>query len=327
MSGFSETAALVPGLNATTSLGVGQLHYCAVQGGMVSCWGYNYSRQLGNDLEDGQALPREVAGTSGAVSVAAGDHHTCAVIGRPPANSVVCWGDNRWGQLGVALPPTMRSAPAIVPGISNVVRVSVGGRHSCAEMTDTSIRCWGDNSYGQLGDNMELRREQRAVQLAPGVALTNALMVSTGTIHTCTALNDGGAFCWGFNGSAALGVGVRDTGGPMFPRPIMLPSGHALRHIAAGNSHTCGLGSSGEVLCWGYNQYGEVGVGRPSSNTFITSPALVPSISGATDLDTGGNRTCAVMRDGSVRCWGDNARGELGDGMSVGVSRPVSVLF
>lgn len=176
-------------------------HACAViSGGGVKCWGSNGAGQLGNNSTVGSLLPVYASGLgSGVATLALGDEHTCAVTS---SGGVKCWGANWSGQLGDSS-GTSRKVPVDVAGLtSGVSRVSAGMSHTCAVTSSGGAKCWGDNTFGQLGNNTldESRMPVNVSGLSTGV--TN---ISSGGGHTCALTGSGDAMCWGGNGQGQLG--------------------------------------------------------------------------------------------------------------------------
>jgi alpha-tubulin suppressor-like RCC1 family protein len=124
----------------------------------VLCWGNNQQGQVGDGSQIQQLAPAQVYGiTGGATSVTAGGFHTCALVN----SGVRCWGFNSFGQLGNGL-TTLSKVPVNVSGLTGgVITVVAGGvnydeEHTCAITNQNSLKCWGGNEYGQLGDNLSI---------------------------------------------------------------------------------------------------------------------------------------------------------------------------
>jgi alpha-tubulin suppressor-like RCC1 family protein len=150
----------VSGLTSgVTALAAGDSHTCAVTGagGGVKCWGWNGNGQLGDGTTTNHSTPVDVSGLTGGVTeVAAGYWHTCAVTG---AGGVKCWGNNLYGQLGDGTTISRSGTPVDVSGLaSGVAALAAGGRHACVVTSAGGVKCWGDNGFGQLGDDTLAQR-------------------------------------------------------------------------------------------------------------------------------------------------------------------------
>lgn len=202
----SNTPVTVSGINNATSIttaGFGG-HACALlSGGAVKCWGYNNWGQLGNGNQTNQSIPVQVSGISNALSVKVGTEHTCAHLSD---GAVKCWGYNNRGQLGDGT-TTFRTEPTTVTGLSGQQAVSVdaGGSHSCAAFNSGQVRCWGNNSSGQIGTGSLSPLTIASPVLTSGI--TSAVSVELGDIHSCAVLSDTSLKCWGRGQDGQLGNG------------------------------------------------------------------------------------------------------------------------
>jgi len=232
--------------------------------------------------------------------IAAGAAHTCAVVG---TGGVRCWGDNSFGQLGNGT-TTPSTSPVDVAGLSSgVVAVSGSGNHTCA-LTDTgAVRCWGDNSTGQLGDGTTV---SSAVPVDVSGLDAGVLQVSAGAGHTCALTGQRAVACWGDNGTGQLGTG--DTRPSATPVPVRdLPARST--SVGVGNGFTCAVFTGRTVRCWGDNGEGQLGLGDRAGRTRWEP---VTALARSSAIGVGDSHACAVTRTGEVACWGANWAGQLG---------------
>ena len=190
--------------------------------------------------------------------------------------------------------------------------VAAGYAHSCAIVAGGRVRCWGSNSYGQLGVASPTQTE--VPTLVDG--LEDVVQITAGSYHTCAVRNDGTVWCWGRNSDGQLGIGnfVSQTA----PRLVLYI--YDVVSLSAGNYHTCAVRSGGTVSCWGLNNYNQLGNG--TSTTKSSVPVTVHNyyspwsfmLTGQSKLAAGGYHTCSVGTDGNAHCWGRNSYGQLGTG-------------
>jgi alpha-tubulin suppressor-like RCC1 family protein len=336
------------GLAAGTSvtgveeIAAGGFHSCARwSDGTVRCWGEDEFGQLGDNgsparcavdvgTDAGHAgdaplkpcgrTPQLVVDLPAATAIAAGEAHSCAVLAD---GGVACWGANEAGQLGDGT-TTDRHTPVAVVDLKHVVEVAAGGHHTCARMNDGSVACWGSNYFGQLGDT-SLGSSSRPVRVA---AVADATRLALGRFHSCAVRASGDVVCWGEEQSYWTG------------RP------HDVVDVSAAVGRTCALGRGGEVWCTFLGCMAPPGATRiaisDSGGCVLTAASAVycngvvfgdHNDHGCTcycresgpmqGLDTdvtaiaiGFEHLCALMRDSTVRCVGDDTFGQLGDGKS-----------
>lgn len=249
--------------------------------------------------------------------IATGASHTCVI---EEDATVSCWGGNSNGQLGDGT-TTQRLTPVTVLNLSNVVAITAGQNHTCALTANGAVRCWGDNLNGKLGDGTTTNR----LIPVPVSGLTNAVAISAGTGHTCAVTGTGVARCWGLNKAGQLGDGSQtDRLTPNFVSGNQ--SGDVYIAVSAGDSHTCALDTDAQVRCWGLNNLGQIGDGTTNNRSLPQQTLLAPAnFNRVVALQAGQNHTCALIDDGTARCWGGNSSGQLGNGTTNNSLLPVTV--
>jgi alpha-tubulin suppressor-like RCC1 family protein len=313
-------------LTNVAEVSAGTHHTCALtKAGGVRCWGANSYGQLGTGNENQLLTPPANDVVEGAVQVAAGDVHTCALLA---AGTVSCWG---WGYVSGNSQDDQHFASDM--GLSGVRAITSGGNHACALLENGGVRCWGSNLKGQLGQPQTV---QVSVQpTAPFLA--DIAAISAGDEHTCAVSVSGDVYCWGANEYGQSGRELQ--GGAELPieTPVLLGASS----VSSGESHTCALLEDGAVQCWGKNDFGQLGDGTqttrmaavrirsfcpPTAGVGFEDEPVRTCPSGAPltvkQVAAGWGFNCALLSSGSVRCWGANSNGGLGDGTTVPRSLP-----
>lgn len=288
-----------------------ELSLCALlDHGGVACLGRGFG-----------AGPAVVRGLPESVDVAVGDGFACA-LGRDAR--VRCFGRNDSGELGDGTTRS-RAEPALVAGLGDAVEVGAASDHACVVLIDGTARCWGSNDFGELGDGTEAPRQ---LSPAPVVGLERVAHVEPGGEMSCAFLEGGAARCWGWNlerrphGEDLTALETHRSRVP-FHTP-------GLRQIAFGNAHACGILEGGRVRCWGLDAYGEAGPAAfgprgPGRAGDVRDPVAIAASPEHTCVLLPGEDERGAPR---VRCWGQNASGELGAPTPQGWSRaPVAVRF
>jgi alpha-tubulin suppressor-like RCC1 family protein len=281
-------------------ISAGDYSTCGVIGGGAYCWGLNTDGQLGSAAGASVKVPTAVTTlTSGVSGIAAGPSHSCGIYN----GSAYCWGKGGSGRLGnndgaYASSTTPVQVDSLTSGVSSV---SVGGDgHSCA-IVDGSVKCWGLNDKGQLGDS-STTLSNVPVQ-ASGLA-TGATQVTTGYSHSCAIVN-GAAQCWGYNAYGQLGDS--STTDRLVPTAVTGLASN-VQQVGAGNSFSCALVSGG-VKCWGDNTTGQLGTGNTTQST---SPVSVTGLTaGVQAISVGSAHACALI-NGTIKCWGANDSNQIG---------------
>ena len=323
--------------------------------GDVKCWGENSRGQLGlghlydrPDVRGDDLMGVHFGNGRKAVAIAVGAAHTCAVL---QDGSLKCWGDNTDGQLGfeeIVLPgaenPVSECAnaqitpPTIDFGLGrSVVSVSAGLSHTCAVLDNGSLMCWGSNLHGALGvQGPNVEGGISRVNLGVRRSVTD---VVCGGSFTCALLDNGDVKCWGalaglgqlsphdssahWNASAyGSGYGDDDFERVDLLPPIELGIGRKAVRLAAGAVHACAVLDNGSLKCWGSNADGQLGLEDTIDRWSISQMGdALPKIDlgeGAvvTSVSCGARSTCALLNDGTARCWGHAHKNSLGSGKS-----------
>ncbi|MEQ1699945.1 MAG: fibronectin type III domain-containing protein, partial [Ilumatobacteraceae bacterium] len=332
-----------------TAIAGGGSHVCAALSTReVRCIGANAAGQLGigsvaarGDQAGETALTptvelRQIAPVD---DVAAGTQHTCAEL----ANGVLkCWGDNQYGQLGYgdtsnrgdAAGEMGASLPAVNLGTGKLVyRVYAGGNITCAILTDATVKCWGNNEYGQLGYGDTNNRGDQAGEMGNNLPTVNlgtgrtAVELSVSSYHVCALLDDLSVKCWGAGFSGRLGLGDTATRGDQAGEmgdnlPIVnLGTGRTALQVTAGNGLSCALLDNITVKCWGYGPWLGLGISN-TSDYRGDAPGEMGDALPAVNLGTGRHalfiattmNTCARLDNSTLKCWGNNFDGNNGNG-------------
>jgi alpha-tubulin suppressor-like RCC1 family protein len=199
------------------------------------------------------------------------------------------------------------------PPLTGVRSLASGTDHTCALIDDGTVKCWGANSRGQLGDGTTTKRT-RPTAVA---GLTGAVAIDAGTFHTCAVLTNGTTRCWGENASGQVGDGTTTAR----TSPVTVTGITGAVEIAAGGHHTCALLANGTTRCWGLNTSGQVGDGTTQSRA---TPTTVAGLTDVIAIDAGMTHTCSLLANGTARCWGLNTSGQLGDGTTATRTTPVT---
>jgi alpha-tubulin suppressor-like RCC1 family protein len=312
----SDGEVAASGPPSALAVSLGWIHTCALtDAGGVMCWGHNKNNELGDGTNVDRWSPVGVSGLGGgARTLTRGARHGCVLS---TGDGVKCWGYNYYGQLGDGTNAN-RSAAVDVSGLDGGVgAVSAGAFHTCALTSDGGVECWGDNSRGQLGDG---RTHERWSPAGVSGLANGAIAVAGGDSHGCAVLRGGGVKCWGDNQYGQLGDGT--THWRLTPVDVRGLSGGATA-LALGHRQSCALLTGGAVQCWGGNEFGQVGDG--TTRRRLAAVGVSGLAAGVIAIAAGDSHTCALLRVGSMKCWGYNDWGQLGDGTQLNRLRPVGV--
>jgi len=312
---------------------------CAlVREGRVACWGFETHSSFGYPEKPTTSypVPTYVKGVAHASAVSATGGNGCAIV---TGGRVVCWGADgsdgtmRPGRFG---PYGRRNLPPRpVAGVKDAIRLSYGDGHICALIKGGSVSCWGNNDAGESGHGAVPPAGPQEVTVRPGLVpgIATAIAVSAGDASTCALLSDHTVRCWGDNAYGELGN--RRPSGPRAEHesPVAVDGISNATAISVGSDHACAIVSGGHVWCWGGNGNGQLGDGRlshgqsvnPGAPDFSPLPVEVRGLTDAVAIAAGSWHTCALLRSGTVECWGSDAHGQLGDGRKTDSATPVTV--
>ena len=336
-------------LSNVTQVVTGPDNACArISDGTAVCWGGNTYGQLGDGTKGNiRTTPVQVKDTdgigplTGIVSVTTGYYHTCALL---TDRTVDCWGDNGYYQLGTggnaqsSLPVKVKNG-AGTAALPTVIGVSAGQYDTCAVVADHTARCWGTNNFGQLGTgNNAPTPLPKPVRNGKNTGnLTSISQISAGPEATCAVLASktikNEVRCWGSNQFGQLGNnGSASTNKPVAVKAVT-GTGN-LQNIVqvstnggANGDHTCARTKGNTAVCWGSNNYGQLGIGN---KTLKRRPVVVKNGTGSATLGgisqilSGIISTCAVVSGQQARCWGYNSSGQFGNGGAHDSTRPVA---
>jgi len=321
--------------------------------GIAWCWG-NPMTVLGNGLAGSNLIYTPEPALNGVrfASLSFGSIHACG-IGLDEV--AYCWGQSGEGAVGTGHPAnTTEPTPAPIEPPGAFTQVAAGLLHSCGLTAGGAAYCWGSNDSGELGDGTGTNRLRPTPVAGGHTFATVATGLGPGDLNdqnSCALTAEGAAWCWGANGSGALGDGstsansfspVAVSGGLSFASldvtgglvcgittgsdlycwgrgdraPALVPGGLKWSRISVSTDHLCGVTTDARIYCWGENRSGQLGIG-PGTDVFIGEPTPIAGPAGLTwrDVSAGVGQTCAIASDDTSWCWGFGEGGELGIGV------------
>ena len=308
-----HTPVEVPGVAHAIDVAVGMVQSCArLASGEVWCWGSHglrpkVEKRLDDmadvpDVGDDDRTPGPIPSLAHATKLWLGSQFDgCASFPRGPTK---CWGSGS-AREAVSKTDEYDSSPApVVPALADAVDFSLGESLGCAVMKDTTVRCWGVNDSGQVGDGTTRMR----LVPVPVRGLRGVVQVVVGDRSACARLADTTVTCWGSNDMHQLGDGT--TIDHHEPSPVPRLAG--VRELSSATIYTCARLDSGKLVCWGGDD----------------AASAVTEIAGAEHMiavAAGHTHHCALRDDGNVLCWGGGERGVIGDGLQARRETPTRV--
>lgn len=262
-------------------------NFCAIRtGGALSCWGSNSYGQVGNGLTSSVTTPVLVL-ASGVVKVGLSESHACALMAD---GTIKCWGSNYNLKLGLPDGSQNLLVPTTMTSFGIVKDFSVGNKGTCVVRDDKTVSCLG---------------------LAFPTNLTTVSKLFPAREAHCALLEDGSLKCWGYNDYGLLGDGTT-TASHTIAKTVNFGADTVVDVVSA-NYRFCATLSSGSIKCWGMNSSGELGDGTRTNRYLPTTLSVVTPASVA-QISFGPFDSCALMQNESIRCWGDASANMLGSG-------------
>lgn len=339
LGGSSFVPTLVPtptvGGHQFVAIAAGDQTACGLdRSGIVWCWGDDPTQP--NVAVSYATVPVRVSAPRTFKAITVGRKFGC---GLDVGGAAYCWGQNEHGQAGAGDTVPKPGAVAVKTDL-RFTSIAADFFGACALTSAGAAWCWGDNAFGELGaTNLTISATPVAVS-----GTQTFRQLSSGPIHQCGLTASGAAFCWGSNLSGQLGDGTTTTRAE--PTPVgggLTFSSLRSSRVNSTFSTTCGIVTSGDVYCWGYDSRGQLGTGATASSACMSSsaqtgttpvplsfvcsytPTKVVGLSNVVSLDVGLEHECALTTAAQVLCWGDGTHGELGDGNGVASATPVQI--
>ena len=301
--------AIYGGTNATTNVG----YLCGLKpvmgfGVVPLCWGYDGDGQTGNQTTlPAVVTPTPALNITNVISIGLGPAHMVALYGD---NSEMGWGDFGNGKLGDGTSVGSLTSVARGASIPNATSVAAGGAHSCAiSGANHTVSCWGDNSFGQLGNSLVGINYS-----APDpTTITNASKLELGDNFSCALKSTGHVVCWGGNEHGQVGA---NSGGAYFDTPQTLGLTNIV-DIAVGQFHACAVDNTGAVYCWGDSTFRQLG-DAPVMASYQAPALIADAPPNVVAVAAGARHTCVLTQAHEIYCWGANSDGQLGMGLTDG---------
>jgi len=317
------TSTTVTTLVATLGAGAtGYLNY-----GLVAGTNYYYAVTAFNAAGESPAS-NVASGTPllGPISVGGGNRHSLALMNN---GTVRAWGSNTDGALGVGAPTDNSLVPIAIGGLTGVSAISAGDGLSLALMNDGTMKGWGENFFGATGSGDNVTPVYTPVNV---VNLTNVKAISAGGYYSIAVKNDGTVWAWGSGEWGQLGINTVDIPS-VIPVQVQGPGGVGFLNnmvaISASQNHILALKNDGTVWAWGLNDLGQIGNVLAPTNALVPfqvqGPGGVGFLNNVSAISAGEVHSLALLSDGTVRAWGNNDSGQLGDGSTSNRLTPVQV--
>ena len=249
-----------------------------------------------------------------------GDGSSCLIL---DTLELLCWGHNNRGQIGDY--STFDSYSPMTVGfdkITSVSDVALGFQFTCAIENQGDVYCWGNNNYGQSGDDSSSEILSPNLVLAADGDPTVYLSTSASSHFICALKYSGALFCWGDNSDGQLGT--KNIPYSNEPQLIQLADNLSFEQIDVGPDYACGITNNSQLYCWGSNSNGKLGIGSENYSS-VETPQLVvmPDNNQISEIALAWDHSCAIDKSGNILCWGANSFSQLGSGNQLEAVSPV----
>ncbi len=316
--GIGNTTTQISPVSLSSLTGVNQIItgdnyvFALMNNSTVKAWGYNNYGQLGVGNTQTQTLPVDISGLGDVKQIVTGSYCAYALLNDGTVRS---WGGNGFFQLGNG-DTTTQTSPVAIPSLSQVNQLIAGFYGAFAIKNNGTVAAWGYSIGYQLGLGDTVLQQSPAI--IPDLAGVNHIAVANASVYA--VLNDGSVKVWGDNGFGQLGIGRISDISTFFSQNSL----YGTKKIVTGSQSAYALFWDGTVKAWGNNQYGQLGIGNETAQY---TPITISNLNNVESLSSypGSNTVYAVLRDGTVKAWGENTYGELGIGNTTNHNSPVTV--
>lgn len=281
----------------------------------VRCWGagsFGAFEDDGNERQLHERVPTQIKYLRNVREISVGCVNACVL---QADGNVGCWGS---ANLGDGTSSSNNNAVTVAE-IADATQVTAGDAHHCAVLRDGTMRCWGFNAFGALGDGTS-----GVYPLLPTTVkdLSDVVRAVSGYGRNYAWRRDGSLYAWGSEKKHYL-LGTPEVVEDVLA-PVEITTYGEVAQLTNGYGHTCALRPDGSVRCWGFNSYGQLGAPTAKSEwSAMTAPEGLPQV---TQISAGFDHVCAVVADATVRCWGRNDFGQVGDGTQKNAAIPTKVI-
>jgi alpha-tubulin suppressor-like RCC1 family protein len=311
----STSPIAVGTLSGVSAVSAGRTHSLALlENGTIMAWGSNGDGQLGNGTTTPSNVPIAVSGLSEVKAISAGSNQSLALLKN---GTVMAWGQYPGNGTNSSL------VPVAVTGLSGVAAIAAGGGgfdYSLALLENGKVMAWGNGTSGQLGNGTTTTSEVPVEVTGLSGPVT---AIAAGEEHGLALLSNGTVMAWGSGGSGQLGNGTETSSDV----PVAVSGLKEVTAISGGGRHSLALLKTGSVVAWGFNAFGELGDGTSTGpercGAFMEracskKPVAVSKLSEVSAVAGGAFHSLALLKNGTVKAWGENEKGQLGDSTSAG---------